>query len=181
MVDAAFSKAGKGGSERDRGRSPSQKPQRSRTSSQGLRGTNRPQTDIPSSKVAGCWSCGNQGHCRQKCPTFHAIKDASNGKVHKDYEGASEKSMKSTAKFSVAIKAMTSRPAETTQRGQDLTSAKISSPKLVETYLWSMLSGPAPPRAPVSPPTANRNQYDDLTEFDDDEKSEVAQALAQLT
>ena len=74
----------------------------------------------------------------------------------------------------VAIKAATSRPAEAAARGPS------PSPELVETYLWPMISAPAPPGMPRSPPTATRNRYDDLTDFDDEE-SEVVEALAQLT
>ena len=73
-----------------------------------------------------------------------------------------------------AIKAVTSRPAEAAAKGPS------PSPELVETYLWPMISAPAPPRLPRSPPTATRNRYDDLTDSDDEE-SEVVKALAQLT
>ena len=79
-------------------------------------------SNIPSPKFAGCCCCGDQDHSRQKCRKIQAIKDANNGKVPNDYEGAYETSMKKASK--VAIKAVTYRPAETTQRGQDLTSAK---------------------------------------------------------
>ena len=80
--------------------------------------------------------------------------------------------MKKTSK--VAIKAVTSRPAETAARGPS------PCPELVETYLWPMIMAPASPRMPRSAPTATRNRYNDLTDSDDEE-SEVAKALAQMT
>ena len=82
----------------------------------------------------------------KKCQNIQAIKDANNGKVPKDYEGAYQKTMKKASK--VKIKAVTSRPAEAAARG--------SSPslELVETYLWPMISAPAPPRMPRYPLTA---------------------------
>ena len=127
MVKAAFSKAGKADAGKDRGRSSSRTPQRSRTSSQGSRGASRPRSNIPGPKCAGCWCCGDQGHSRQKLPEFQAIKDASNGKVPKDYECAYEKSTKKASK--VEIKAVTSRTAEAAAKGPS------PSPELVETYL----------------------------------------------
>ena len=74
----------------------------------------------------------------------------------------------------IDIKAVTSRPAEAATKGPP------PSPELVETYLRPMISAPAPPRLPRSPPTATRNRCDDLTDSDD-EDSEVVKALAQLT
>ena len=181
MVNAALSKAGRPDAGKDRGRSPSQAPQRSKTSSQDSKGTSRPHAHIPNPIIAGCRCCEDQGHGRQTCRNIQAFKDASHGKVPKDYHGASEKSMKKAAKSPVGIKAMTSRPAETTQRGQDLTSANISGRELVvETYLWPMVSAPAPPRNLRSPPTVIRNRYDDRTDSDVEE-SEVVKALVLLT
>ena len=87
--------------------------------------------------------------------------------------------MKRAKSSAVTIKAVTTRPAETTRWGQDLTSANISGHELGETYPWPVISAQAPPIIPKSPPTATRNRYDDLTDSDD-EVSEVVNALAQL-
>ena len=164
MVNAAFSKDGKTS---DRGRSERRTPTGSRNSSGGSRGGTR--SHIPSPKFAGCWCCGEEGHSRQKCPKFIAIKAKNGGKVPKDYEGAYEKSMKKLAsKPSVPIKALRSRPQE------------VESFECAETYVWPMISAPTPSRAPRSPPTMTHNRYDDLGDSDEDE-SEVMQALAQLT
>ena len=164
MVNAAFSKDGK---TNDRGRSDRRTPNGSRNSSGGSRGGTR--SNIPSPKFAGCWCCGEEGHSRQKCAKFIAIKAKNGGKVPKDYEGAYEKSMKKLAsKPSVGIKAVSSKP------------QGVESFECAETYVWPMISAPSPPKAPRSPPTVTHNRYDDFEDSDDDE-SEVMQALAQLT
>ena len=51
---------------------------------------------------------------------------------------------------------------------------------MIETYPRPMISAPAPPTMPRSPPIATRNRYDDLPDSDDEE-SEVVKALARLT
>ena len=129
-------------------------------SSQSSSNTRRRPSHIPSPKFDGCWCFENQNHSRQTCPEFQAIDTKWQG---------SQGLRRSIRKiYKVAIKAVTSRPAETTQRGQDLTSANNSGPELVETYLCLAFSAPAPPRMPRSPPTASRNRYDDLTDSDDE-------------
>ena len=74
----------------------------------------------------------------------------------------------------VAIKAVASRPAEVAAR------VPSPSPEFVETYLWPIISAPASPRMPRSPPTATRNRYDDHTDSDDEE-SEAVRTLDRLT
>ena len=140
MVNAAFSKDGK---TNDRGRSDRRTPNGSRISSGGSRGGTR--SNIPSPKCAGCWCCGEEGHSRQKCAKFIAIKAKNGGKVPKDYEGAYEKSMKKLAsKPSVGIKAVSSKP------------QGVESFECAETYVWPMISAPSPPKAPMSPPTVTQ-------------------------
>ena len=108
---------------------------------------------------------------------YHAIKDAKQGKVPKDYAGAYVKSMKRSKSSAVPIKAVTSRSAE----AQGLVPrAASSNPEIVETYLWPVISALAPLRIPRSPPNATRKQYNELTDSNDEE-SEAVKALAQLT
>ena len=85
---------------------------------------------------------------RKGTQNITTIKYASNGKVLKDYEEAYQKSVKKASK--VAIKAVTSRPAKTTRKGQDLNSANISGPELAETDLWPMISAPATENSEVT-------------------------------
>ena len=64
IVNGAFSNDGK---TNDRGRSDKRTPTGSKSSSQGSRGgANRPSSNIPSPKFAGCWCCGEEGHSRAK-------------------------------------------------------------------------------------------------------------------
>ena len=74
---------------------------------------------------------------------------------------------KLASKPSVPINVVRSRPQE------------VESFECAETYVWLMINAPAPPRAPRSPPTMTHNRYDDLGDSDDDDESEVMQALAQ--
>ena len=153
MVAAVLNQGG-------RGRPAQMTPQGSRE------GTPR-RSNIPSPKVKGCWCCGDEGHSRQKCPTFLAIKDKNGGKVPKNYEGAYEKSLKKSKTVS-AVKV---------ERTSD------DDNEHDETYVWPLLTASKSVKPPVPPTTEVQNRYKSLMNDDDidDDESELVKALSQLT
>ena len=146
MVAAAFSK------QQERGRRDVRTPTGSRS------GTPTRRSSIPSPKFEGCWCCGKKGHSRQHCEVFKAIKAKNGGKVPKDYEGAYEKSMKTS---SAKVSAIVAEPA---------VARTVEHP---ETFMWPLITTKGtiqrPPRKSTTPV---ENRYGALTDddaHDDDE------------
>ena len=159
MVNAAFTRRDQRG--RDTGRT----PPRSRESSAGSqKGKPMLRNRIPNPRFKGCWCCGKEGHSRQNCPEFIAIKKKNGGKIPKDYKGAYERSMMDVDKPSAKVAAVATAP---------------SCVEHAETVpLWPMLS------MSRQTPTKTSNSFQRLIpDYNDerDEEDEVCQALAQLT
>ena len=160
MINAAVARGRQPDRQRSSDRSPS--GSRSGSSQRGGRGRN-----IPSPKFAGCWCCGEEGHSRQNCKKFKAIKDANGGKVPKDYEGAYEK----------AQKANRDKAKETSLKAVQVQSATASlQMEHDETCrLFPMMKLP--------PPVETNNKFSALhdQDSDDDDENDVVKALASLT
>ena len=155
MVAAAIAKT-------DRGRSNDKStPSGSRSGSANSRNSQQKSRyrALPNPKFDGCWCCGEKGHSRSSCKEFARIRAANGGKVPKDYKGAYEKHMEKSGKTVSAI------------------TVKSEPDDHEETYLWPRI------RAPPPLPTSVSNKFSALCDFDpdDDNESDVLQALAQLT
>ena len=160
MINAAVAR----GRQQERGRTSDRSPagSRSGSSQRGGRGRN-----IPSPKFAGCWCCGEEGHSRQNCKKFKAIKDANGGNVPKDYEGAYEKAQKAHRDKTreTSLKAVQVGPAPPT----------LSSEHEETCTLFPMMKLP--------PPVETNNKFSALHDHDsdDDDENDVVKALASLT
>ena len=160
MVAAAFEK------QQDRGRSTHRTtPTGSRNGSRDSKGQRS--RSIPSPKFNGCWCCGEEGHSRQKCPKFLAIKAKNGGRVPADYEGAYEKHVKKQQQQQKSVAAI---------------GVKREVPPLVgehnETLIWPLLTA----KGPKFKPTVTKNSFASLSDgTDDEDEAEVVKAFSQLT
>ena len=161
MVAAAVAR----GQPANRGRQSDRSPTGSRSGSNGSQRGGRGR-NIPSPKFAGCWCCGEEGHSRQQCKKFKAIRDAHGGKVPKDYEGAYEK----------AQKAHREKAKDTPLRAVNV--GPVLPDEDAEHAETNMLF----PLMKIPPPFANPNKFSALSDGDsDDDENDVMKALASLT
>ena len=155
MVNAAVARG------RAPGRNGGARPDRPRSSSAGSQrgGNNR---SMPNPRFKGCWCCGEEGHSRQKCPKFKAIKDANGGQVPKGYEGAYEKSMKKTTPLKALSAAPSSGPPPLDDHEETV-------------RLWPMLGMP--------PPVKVSNKFSAFTDNDpdSDDEDDMVRSLSAMT
>ena len=155
MIAAAVTKMDRGrGEQRSTGRSRSSTPRRS---------------NIPNPRFSGCWCCGKEGHSRQNCPVFKAIKDKNGGKVPKDYEGAYEKSLKARKTTAAVLTSTSASPAPMAE--------------FEETYLWPLITANGNIKSPKAAPTPVANQFEAFNDDDSepDDENEMLKALSMLT
>ena len=161
MINAAVAR----GQPANRGRQSDRSPAGSRSGSNGSQRGGRGR-NIPSPKFAGCWCCGEEGHSRQQCKKFKAIREANGGQVPKNYEGAYEKAQKANRDKAkeTPLKAVNVGPAPTNGAAEH-----------AETMpLFPMMKLPSAYESP--------NKFSALNDGDsDDDEDDVVKALASLT
>ena len=170
MIAAAVSKLdrGRGGDKGGRPRSNGDNGSRSRSNTPSRR-------NIPNPRFSGCWCCGKEGHSRQTCPVFKAIRDKNGGKVPKDYEGAYEKSLKAkkTSAAALTVSAASDEPIS------DFDETYVS--------LWPVITAKGEIKRPARATTPIKNRFDafgdsdDGSDNEDDDEDEMIKARSMIT